>query len=678
MLDFLQKPKQEIENYWALLIESEWITSAVWHINDKGEVEIVATAPPTRWENNLLEAVDISLSACSQKLSEDVSDPTKTVFGLPNTWIENGNVKDEKLQELKSICDNLSLTPSGFVVLSEAISHLLKEEDKSSLNSMLIGISDQNLEISIYNLGVLAGVTIVSRSVSIDDDVTEGLTRLGEGLTNFPSKIILYNQMEQELEELKEVLNNSDWTKIGNSKFVHTPQIEIFDPNKKIFAVALAGGSELGAVKGVEETKVDELPLEEVANVEEPNEITAKDLGFVQDEPVPVKKIELPSFHITRPNIKVPKLHFKFNLLNNNRFFVILFSSFIAMLIIGFAFWWFYPKAIVNIYVSPKKIEENLELSLDSDLKLNDNKSEVNGEKTITTTGTKTVGDKAKGKVKVQNGTAFPINLPSGSILVSTSDLKFVTAETASISGALSPSSPGVAEIDVIAASIGSEYNIGKDEIFKVANYPKAEVDATTLDTFSGGSSRQISAVSDDDRRKILNELTEELVDQAKKELKDKIDSDQLLIDSSIEIDSKTEDFSNKVGDEASSLKLTLELEINILSVSKSELGEKSQSILKDKIPQGFILRDDQIKYEIESNEEYFDVLVVANLLPDIDNQEIAKKIVGKYPKLAEDYFLSIPGFVKAEFKIKPMFPGKMGTLPHVVKNMTINFVVDQ
>jgi len=54
--------------------------------------------------------------------------------------------------------------------------------------------------------------------------------------------------------------------------------------------------------------------------------------------------------------------------------------------------------------------------------------------------------------------------------------------------------------------------------------------------------------------------------------------------------------------------------------------------------------------------------------------KEVAKKIAGKYPNLAENYLSSIPGFVRAEFRIKPLLPGKLGTLPHVAGNMSIEF----
>src|SRR3989339_400651 len=273
MLDFLTKPKEQKEIFWALLIEPEWVTSAVWQI-ENGKVAIISSSPATRWETegNLIEAIDASLSSCTQNLPEEVADPTKTVFGVPSSWIEGGNIKEEYLERLKKVCQDLSLVPSGFVVLSEAISHFIKEEDMTPLSGVVVGISSEAFDISIFNLGKLIGTTSVLRSVSVEEDMMEGLSRLSTNVENLPSRVILFNQKEQELESIKESLNNSDWNKIGNSKFMHTPKVEILDPSKKIMAVALAGGSEMAEVHGVisqeqeieTETPTDSIPEEEI------------------------------------------------------------------------------------------------------------------------------------------------------------------------------------------------------------------------------------------------------------------------------------------------------------------------------------------------------------------------------------------------------------------------------
>ena len=666
MLDFLKKNEEAREAYWSILIESQWVTSAIWQIKD-GKVEIVASSPGTRWEGDLSEAVDATLSSCTQSLAEDFQDPSKTVFGVSSSWLENGNIKEEYLLKLKKICGDLSLVPSGFVVLPEAISHFIKSKEQTFFSGITLGVSDGSLDLSVFNLGKLVGTTVVSRSILVSDDLLEGLSRLTTDLQNFPSRIILYNQKETELEEIKNNLDKIDWEKIETLKFLHAPTIEILNPNEKILAVSLAGGSEISQVDGVldnteTDTNVPNVPEEEIKNISEPEGITVADLGFVVDTPKNFPK--LPKFDIQLP--KFPKINFSFS----GKPFIFGGISLFVVFILFFLAWWFLPKATVTIFVAPKKLEDNITINLGSDLSADTVETLVAGEKTKSTTGIKTVGEKAKGQVKIQNGTAFPINLVAGTVLLSSSDLRFVTSKQASVSGALSPSEPGTTVLDVEAGNIGSEYNLAKDEILKVGNYPKAEVDATITANFTGGSSRQISAVSEDDRKKLLAELTKELTNQAQTKLAGQLSSEKMIVDTSIVLESEEEDFSNKVGDEASTIKLSLNLKFTAIAISKNDLTIISKKTLEERVPSGFILRDDQISYSFTDGEEK--EKITANLLPSINTVDIAKKIAGRYPTVAEEYLQSIPGFVNAEFRLPPLLRGKLATLPHVSKNIEV------
>lgn len=694
MLDFLKKTEEIKENYWALLIEPEWISSAIWQITD-GKVEVLHTSPATRWESDLIEPIDASLSSCTQNLPEDAPDPSKTVFGVPNSWIENGNIKEEYLVKLKKICEDLSLVPSGFVVLSEAISHFIKQEEETPLSGIVVGISNETLDISIFNSGKLVGTTSVLRSVSVEEDIVEGMSRLNTNEENLPSRIILFNQKEQELEEIKSLLNDADWKKM---KFIHTPKIEILEPSKKILAVALAGGSELGEVDGIvgkvvdsnTDTVTEEMPLEqvnkfasyEVNNFEEPSDVTAEDLGFTVNThtaPVVQETIYVPQTFklptVPKLNFKMPKFNLsRFSFSFGNKSLIMISSLTLTILVVSFILWWFLPKADVTVYVSPKKIEENISLTVGNDIKGETIDVSVSGEKTKSTTGTKTVGEKAKGQVKIQNGTGESVNLKSGTILVSTGDLKFITTKSASVSAATSTTEPGFTIVDVEASSIGSEFNLSKDERFKVSNYPKADVEAISIDGFVGGSSRQISSVSEDDKKKILKELKDELIEDAKLKLKEKITEEMVLVEASFNTETNEEDYSNKVGDEATNLKLNLNLKISSTVVFRKELVGIAKKNLDGKLPTGFVLRDDQINYEFGSSSEdgVFDVKIIANLLPSIDTVEVAKKIAGRYPNIAEGYLRSVPGFVNAEIRMKPNLYGKLGTLPHISKNIDV------
>ena len=133
-----------------------------------------------------------------------------------------------------------------------------------------------------------------------------------------------------------------------------------------------------------------------------------------------------------------------------------------VFVIVFFIAWWFLPKATVTIYVSPRNLDKKLSFAVDSsanEIDVSERtipgdivKVEKSGEKTKSTTGTKTVGEKARGEVEIRNGTSSNIKLESGTALVSGSDLKFTLVESASVSAALSPTSPGTTTVEAEAA----------------------------------------------------------------------------------------------------------------------------------------------------------------------------------------------------------------------------------
>ncbi|OGM15889.1 hypothetical protein A2V97_03935 [Candidatus Woesebacteria bacterium RBG_16_42_24] len=730
--------EKEKEYFWSLIIEPGWVQAGVWDIEGE-KAEVISISPTTAWETEgeLLGAADAALSAAVQNLPDTMVEPTKTVFGVNPSWVGEGQIKPEYLERIRKICSDLSLSPVGFVVLPEAISHLTKVQEGAPLNACVLGIGKDTLEIALFRLGNLVGASQIARSVSMVDDVAEGLARFS-GSEAFPSRIILYNGKEGELEEVKQTLLNVSWESFEKIKFLHSPKVEIIPPEKKILAVCLAGASEIANVTGVSAAKViggvvrEEVPGQ--ANISLPEEdVNPEELGFVLGKDVTsIPKVGrvsqtaelLPSLReASTPKALPQKLEVetpavdRFGFVRNFRFpqfaflknfkaslpkpglsfpgkKVLTFGviSLAIIFILGFVAWWFLPKALVTIYVSPQKLEERTEATVDPEAdalnfseKIIPGKvltTNVSGERTKATTGTKTVGDKAKGNVIIQNGTASAINLAAGTILVSNSGFKYVLDASVSIPAAISPSNPGTTTVDVVADSIGAEYNLAKDEVFDVGNYPRSEVDAIATSDFTGGSSRQIPAVSDEDQSMLEEELLDELMAKAKDDLSQKVGENETFITESAVSTLTEKTFGNKVGDEVEILKLDLAIDVKGLSVSQGQLTDLAMETLKGKVPDGYILREGQIASEFEFLEESGGgakvmVLFRANLLPEVNPDEIAKEIAGKYPSLAEDYLTNIRGFSRAEIKINPSLPGKLKSLPRISRNIEIEIAAE-
>jgi hypothetical protein len=717
--DFLSNREHPPELYWSLVLEAGWVQAGIWHIKESA-AEVISTSPPAAWEteDELTEAADAALSSATAKLPEDYQEPNKTVFGVPSAWVKGGEISGDYLGKIKKLCTDLSLNPVGFVVLPEAIAHLYKSEEGSPLSAIVLGLGKGFLEITVFKLGNLIGTSQISRSVSLIEDVTEGLSRF-EGSAPLPSRFIVYDGKGAELAEAKDALMQEAWIDAPKIKFLHVPKVETLLSDRKVLATSLAGANEIGQVLQItsKEATGQEKDLENVVPVEKG--LAPEELGFMVGEDITQnqKPTEIPKpvernpvqpgqtirqkisphyqsfgvgvkslFHgfAGRISIKPPRM--------GNKPFAFFGILLVALMILAGFFWWFYPKAKVTIYVTPKDFSQEVNIGFSTDGQSDTGNgiipakllsADVSGDKTKSATGSRLVGDKAKGSVQVQNGTAFPIALAAGTILVSSTNLKFDLDNSASVSAALSPSSPGTAALSVTADSIGAEYNLAKDEVFKIGNYPKAEVDAAAIADFSGGSSQQISAVSKDDQLTLETQLKDELSQNAKNQLLAKVDSSQIFVDDLAGLDVATENFDHKVGDQADNLKLNLTLTATTVAADKSKLLEFARGVLKDKIPSGFVLRDSQIsfKFTFDSKQDQninYKVEISANFLPLVNTDDIIKKIAGRMPLVAQDYLTSVPGFSRADVTLNPRLPGFFGTLPHLDKNITIEIVAEQ
>ncbi len=734
-----QDKRADVEHFWALSIEPGWVQAAVWRIVDD-QAHVLYASPVSAWEEDeeLISASDAALSSAVQNFPEDVKEPSKTVFGVVSSWVADGEIKEEYLEKIKKLCGELSLIPVGFVVLSEAIAHYYKAKEGASLNAVVLGLYEEFVEVSVFNMGNLTGSTKVARSVSLVDDVSEGLSRVLSG-NSVPSRFILYDGKESELETARQDLIKVNWDDFPNFKFLHTPKVEIVDPEEKVNAIALAGASEMANVSKIKapvkiETAEELNDLEEKP-IEEDNftsKVTSKDLGFVVDEdiekvrrnedeqvepnepelrindetsnnmPVNAVKQDMPVDEIKpekppkiglltntisrlKPRLKFPSPFKKFGSVANRA--VIFAVLFFVLILAGiFAAWWFAPRATITIYVAPKKLEEKVDIVVDPNAQEADIanriipgeilKASVEGDKTKSTTGTKTVGEKAKGEVTIYR-TGPQINLTAGTVLHGPESLKFTLDNDTQVSSG-SASSIGQTKASVTAEDIGAQYNLASGTSFSIGNYSASDIEAKNESSFSGGSSREITAVSKEDQTELTSDLIDELKSKAKNDLLDNLSDNRIFIDESVVATASSTTFSSKVGDEASTLKLTMDMDIQALAVDKDKLVSLAQDILKDKVPSGFLLRGEQItpNFQFEKQEKGIYKMTTtfdANLLPQVDPLEIAKKIAGKYPTLAEDYLVKeISGFSRAEIKIKPNFPGRLGTLPHLSKNIDV------
>ncbi len=683
-----QEPK--LEQFFALNLSDEKAQAAVWTVKD-GKTEIVCLGKSESWDGktkeDLLKAADQSLSRASQGLKPE---PNGVIFGLPDIWVDKDAISSEKKPWLKYLCDELALKPLGFVVTDTAIIAYLKIEEGTPLSAILIQLSSSEINLTLVKLGKIIGSQLVGRSGDLGADVEEGLSRF-EKIDALPARIILYNG-GGDFEEDKQQLLSYDWE--DKLPFIHFPKVESLTGEMTIKAVALAGGSEAAQALGIE--------------IKASAEETAGSLGFVTGEDAAEKtKVEQPAVAeaMAGEAEKVkekPRIKFKLNLepileklknllskLPRSRLPVLLGGGFAGLVILMFVLYWYVPKAKVVFYLEPQVVNQELELILDPEaitvapgssvLPVQLAEKTVSGSKSVATTGTKTIGDPAKGSVTVYNKTASTKTFVAGTVLLGSDKLAFSLDEETTVasrsatedSDGVITITPGKAEGKITAGNIGPESNLAADTRLSFKQFSEDDYYVKTSG-LSGGTAREVKAVSQDDLVDLEAALTGDLIDQAKNELGQSLGPDQRVMETKGKLSLSDKSFSAAEDEAGDELSLTGKLDYEGIVYRQAELDLLLKEAIKTKIPENFLISEFSGLELGEVQNMTLPISYEARLLPRLDFSEIKKNLRGRYPDKVEEYLVSLPQFVSADIDIRPNLPKALKTLPRLTKNINL------
>lgn len=728
---FLEKilpHKEEKQYFLALEIKSKRVKAAVWE-KEKEKITLIDFGDASysgSWEETI-KAADEAIVEAGGDISQEKIE--QVILGLPQDWTAENKILDPHLANLKKLCERLTLKPLGFVVIPEAIVNYLKQLEGVPPTALLIGLEEEAFTLTLAKAGRIEGTKVVKRTEE------EALpSQIEKTLSNFsvealPSRILLYNGRE-ELEELKEDLLFHKWS--DKLPFLHLPKIEILDKNFDIKALAMSSGLQMGGVITKEEMiAVKDEDLETSKSPKEEEETTTPDIrekgavGFIKDKdileeggtekeifaeeekeipreamalktyedeqevelPSKVFKPSLPSWRL--PKLKLPHIGFPFFRGAVKPFVFLLLILLLAALVYGAA-WWYLPKAEVKIWLQTKPLEKEAEITLSSNSEGQENAGQVAGVtveveetagKKASTTGKKTVGDPAKGKLTIYNKTENEKIFPRGIVLIGSSDLRFTLDKevTVASTAAFSTSFSSVGG-EITAAKIGPEGNLPGETNLSFKDYPTSSYFAKTDDGLSGGTSKEVSAVSKSDQEKLLEDLFQELSDQARENLQAKLGAEDKLIEETITSATKEKKFDKDVGEEASELNLTLSVKFQAVAYNEKEIKDRFLKSLEEATPEGYELNKDETKIEVlgvnkKEKETTLKMIAKVNLLPKLNLEEIRKSILGKKQSLAEEYLKGLRGVSQVEVIIKSPVPSPFKALPRLPRNIKIEII---
>ncbi len=238
--------KKEKPGYLLALLLRDERVSAVVIEEFAGKIKVVGKhdeyfdtnleeAPIDEW----LDILDKTISRAEETLPADV-ETHKTVFGVKEEWVDEKKIKKAYLARLKKVCEALNLSPIGFLVTTEAITHLMQEEEGAPVSALLVQVSKKSVSVSL----IRAGRFIESKTHPLGDSAVTTLDMLlkdFEGIEVFPSRIVLF---DGENDTLAQGFISHQWSK--SLPFLHVPQISVLPIDFDARAVVFGAASQMG------------------------------------------------------------------------------------------------------------------------------------------------------------------------------------------------------------------------------------------------------------------------------------------------------------------------------------------------------------------------------------------------------------------------------------------------
>lgn len=355
-----------------------------------------------------------------------------------------------------------------------------------------------------------------------------------------------------------------------------------------------------------------------------------------------------------------------------------------ALAFVGIIWWLVYilPSASAFVSLESEPITKVASITIDNNIaKTDQDAGKVAGQKieaelahevTFEATGKKEVGTKAKGTIEVRNRLGTDVSLPAGTRF-SSGGLIFVSTTAANVpkgSANLNPdgsvtTNPGTAKVSVEALNPGEDFNIAQSQ-FTITSIPAGQQNSVTgisEGAMTGGTSKTVTVVSEDDVKNATTKLKNEVEPKLKEKLEEQAKNLTVLA-GTLEITVDSPAVSEKVGDEAESFKVSATAKGRTIGFLAGEYQETIFALARKDLPEGkelIIANSDSIETSVSEVKIAEGILVLkASLKSEVVNQvnqeELKNSLVGLSFSEAENLLKSQDGFTDARIELRPSY----------------------
>ncbi len=632
-------------------------------------------------------------------------------FALPPAWFEEDGRRllTEKRQLVERLVKHLEGENWQAVSQVQLVLNYLRQRDGESASYIAVCVNEDEIGVTPIIRGKVLPVEPVDRSESIALDLEEGLARF-EIESPLPPRFILWGR--EDLEQIRADLLAFDWTDSEQGLFQHLPKVEVLP--FEIIVESLVNQAELpeaskegtGAVLSNKRPEADGQGLGFVKN---------QDVRQLQEEEQPTSSPppkEKPEDNLIKDiSQKISSLAIGEKIKRRSRYFflrlrrqkiggtiALILGALVVLTVVLGGGWWFFSRARLNLVVEVQNLEESFDVTVSpqvNDLNLANRvipaeslTKELEEKQQFSATGVDTVGEKAKGKVTIYNLTEIDKTFEEGTIL-QTDDLVFLTLEEVEVAAASTSfdeemnkvTKPGKVQVEAEAEDIGTLHNLEEDQKLRVGSFAESDFLAKNPAAFSGGSSREVTVVAEEDISQAEEDLSEALLARAQQGLRQEIDSTARLIEESLIISDKEFEFNKAVGEEAEDFSGTISAKTVGLAYRQSDFEQLADEYLADRVGENHRLGEEKdVSFSLveeEGGEAIFSAQLKAKIYPKLPQEEIKRRIAGRAPGAVDSYLSSLPGLVDYTIEVFPRLPRPLLHLPVKKTNITIEVTAE-
>lgn len=683
------------EYFFGLNITEGFVEAAVWGV--EGTKLVVVSTSTQRYSEAPLsdlgkDLIEASNYALDEALAQFQPEPVKILFGVPDSWMQDDELKPEYLKILRKLVKELDVEPLAFVSTTHALTHMLQKQQGTPPTAIMVEVVDP-VAVSVVKAGKIVSTKTQKRTSNLPEDIEKALASVS-GVEVLPSRIIVYGPTSTE--KYKEELVTYSW--MGQLPFLHLPKIETLDPGETLKAVCLAGASELHPETDFRFGKYVASESEEVVQPKRnASVVPTATLALSEEEalmpanyeggyPSPVEgKLTKFSAPLAALINKLPILHPK----KLPKLGILIPAILLVALIAGFVF---LPKAKVTIFLDLKVLEKDAQIIADPTLSSVDETGKripgktveavVDGSEKLEATGKKKVGDAARGVVVVYNKTTGPKTFPQGTVLIGPDNQRFIldnSVNIASQSAVDGGISFGKANVNATAETIGPEGNLPAGKELTIKDQSTSSFSAKVDSAFSGGVSKDVTIVSADDQKRLLAQLSSNLRKKAKEDIQGKLKDGMKVLEEGLTENITRQTYSKKVGDQASEFTLSLTAKYSGTSYNENDLKLIVSKLVETNVPSGYTLDLTQTETQADvakvekDGKLIFAAKFKAKLKPQIDIEKFKKEITFKSPQEVADAARKIENVIGSNIELKPNLPGPFQRLPILPGNISID-----